>query len=152
MIDTDLFRDALSGWASGVTVLAIRTDERVVATTVSAFMSLSAEPPLILVAVGPNATIRPFLEPGSRFTVNILAAEQRRMAMIFADPFPVGESPFPESGDPVIDDALTSLVCTVERVDEGGDHAVVTAAVREAVWRHGAPLIRYRRRYHALDA
>ncbi|HEX6133421.1 MAG TPA: flavin reductase family protein [Longimicrobiales bacterium] len=151
MIDRERFRDALAGWASGVTVIAYRTDERVVATTVSAFTSLSAAPPLVLIALGPNATVRPFLQAGRRFTVNILAAEQHRLATIYADPFPVGPDPFPPSGEPVIAGALASLQCTVERVEEGGDHAVVIAAVDSAAWRDGAPLIRYRRKYHTLD-
>ena len=67
MIDRDRFREALGAWASGVTIVACRTEGRVVATTVSSFMSLSLDPPLIVVAVGPNATVRPFLRPGSEF-------------------------------------------------------------------------------------
>ena len=150
MIDPQQFRDALAGWASGVSVIACRVEDRVVATTVSAFTSLSVDPPLVLVALGPNATVRPFLEPGRRFTISILSATQRRLAMIFADPFPVGPSPFPESGDPVIPDSLVTLVCTVDRVDYGGDHAIVIASVQEATWQDGDPLVRYRRKYHAL--
>ncbi|HEX6308194.1 MAG TPA: flavin reductase family protein [Longimicrobiales bacterium] len=151
MIDAARFRDALARWASGVTIIAFRTDERVVATTVSAFTSLSAEPPLILIALGPNATVRPFLQIGRPFTVNILAAEQRRLATIYADPFPVGPEPFPAAGDPVIAGSLASLRCTVERVADGGDHAIVIARVDDAEWRDGAPLIRYKRRYRVLD-
>lgn len=151
IVDAERFRAALGGWASGVTVIACRTEERVVATTVSAFTSLSADPPLVLIALGPNATARPFLDAGRRFTVNILAAEQRRLAMVFADPYPVGTDPFPASGDPVLDGSLATLICTVRRVDQGGDHAIIIAAVEQAEWRDGSPLIRYRRRYRALD-
>lgn len=151
MIDSERFRAALAGWASGVTIVACRVDERVVATTVSAFLSLSLEPPLILIGVGPNATILPFLEPGATFAVSVLAAEQRRQAMIFADPYPAGENPFPATGAPVVDGCLVGLTCVVERVDEGGDHAIVIAAVHEATGgASGVPLIRYDRRYHAL--
>jgi flavin reductase (NADH) len=151
MIDRDRFREALSAWASGVTVVACRTDQGIVATTVSAFLSLSLDPPMILVAIGPNATVRPFLQPGARFGVSILGAGQRRLAMVFADPFPVGPVPFPPEGDPLIDGCLLGLSCVVERVDEGGDHAIVIGAVRDVTGgASGAPLIRYDRRYHAL--
>lgn len=151
MIDRDTFRDALAAWASGVAVVACRTDRRVVATTVSAFMSLSLEPPLILVGIGPNATVRPFLQPGQPFGVSVLAAAQRRLAMTFADPYPVGPDPFASAGDPIIADCLVGLSCEVERVDSGGDHAIVVAAVR-GVSRgpDGVPLIRYGRKYHQL--
>lgn len=141
----------MSHWASGVAIVACRTDGRVVATTISAFLSLSLEPPKILVAIGPNATVRPFLQPGQPFAVSVLGAEQRRLATIFADPFPVGPDPFAGEGDPLIDDALLGLACTTERVDEGGDHAVVIALVRDVVRGSGPPLIRFDRKYHTLD-
>jgi flavin reductase (NADH) len=152
MIDRDTFRDALAAWASGVAVVACRTERRVVATTVSAFVSLSLEPPLILVAIGPNATVRPFLQPGQPFGVSVLSAGQRRLAMTFADPYPVGPDPFPAEGDPLIPDCLLGMSCVVERVDDGGDHAIVIAAVHEVQGGQyaGAPLIRYNRKYHAL--
>lgn len=151
-MDSNRFRDALSNWASGVAVVACRADERVVATTVSAFMSLSLEPPLILIALGPNATVRPYLEPGATFGVSILGAGQKRLAMVFADPFPVGPDPFPAAGVPVIGGALAGLTCEVERVHAGGDHAMVIAVVQDTtVGTRGAPLIRYDRKYRGLD-
>ena len=152
MIDRNQFRDALARWACGVTVVAYRTDERVVATTVSAFMSLSLEPPLVLIALGPNATVRPYLQPRATFAISVLGADQKRLAMVFADPFPVGPDPFPATGAPVISGALIGLTCEVERVSEGGDHAVVIAAVDDAVvGARGSPLVRYDRKYCGLD-
>jgi flavin reductase (DIM6/NTAB) family NADH-FMN oxidoreductase RutF len=151
MIDRDVFRDALAAWASGVAVVACRTERRVVATTVSSFLSLSLDPPLILVAIGPNATVRPFLRPGQPFGVTLLAAAQRRLAMTFADPYPVGPDPFPPEGAPLIPDGLLGLSCVVDRTDDGGDHAIVVAAVLDVLSGHNAaPLIRYNRKYHAL--
>lgn len=152
-VPADEFRDALSRWASGITVVACRVDGRVVATTVSAFTSLSLDPPLVLVALGPNATVLPFLQPGAEFGLSILAEHHRRLASVFADPFPVGPSPFPPDGPPVIHDALLALDCTVDSLAPGGDHRLVFAAVRrvESVT-DALPLIRYRRRYHSLPA
>jgi flavin reductase (DIM6/NTAB) family NADH-FMN oxidoreductase RutF len=150
-MDPATYRDALSVWASGVTVVAFRDRDRVVATTVSAFMSLSLNPPLVLVALGRNATVLPFLQPGAPFAISVLAAPQRRLATIFADPFPVGPDPFPPEGDPVLPDALLALACTVTEARHAGDHVTITAAVREAIRNDAAPLIRFRRRYHALE-
>jgi flavin reductase (DIM6/NTAB) family NADH-FMN oxidoreductase RutF len=149
----DEFREALANWASGVTIVACRHDGRVVATTVSAFTSLSLDPPLVLVALGPNATVLPFLQPGAHFGISILAEPQRRLATIFADPLPVGNSPFATEGEPVIDDALVALACTVTEVRTGGDHRLVLAEVTAIRGRSdAAPLIRFRRRYHGLPA
>lgn len=151
MVDPERFRELMASWPSGVTIVAYRDEARVVATTVTAFLSLSLEPPQVLVALGPNATVRPFLVPGASFGVSILAGDQRRLATIFADPFPVGAEPFPASGVPVLADALVALECSVASVVEATDHALITGAVRSAAQRDAPPLIRYRRRYHALD-
>jgi flavin reductase (DIM6/NTAB) family NADH-FMN oxidoreductase RutF len=53
----------------------------------------------------------------------------------------------------VIDSALIGLTCEVERGNEGGDHAIVIAAVHDAVvGARGSPLVRYDRQYLGLDA
>jgi flavin reductase (NADH) len=151
-MNTDEFRDAMARWPSGVTIVACRTDDRIVATTVSAFTSLSLHPPMVLVALSPNATVLPFLSPGTDFGVSVLAATQRRIASVFADPFPVGPSPFGQHRHPIIDDALVGFACTVTETATGGDHRLVFATVREVpVISDDLPLIRYRRAYHSLD-
>ncbi|HSJ24612.1 MAG TPA: flavin reductase family protein [Longimicrobiales bacterium] len=145
------FREALARWASGVTVVAYRHDHRVVATTVSAFMSLSLEPPLVLVGLSANATVLPFLQPGAAFGISILAGDQKRIATVFADPFPVGPSPFPIDGPPVVTDALVGLACTVRESRRGGDHTLVTADVGQLTSVRDSPsLVRFMRRYYGL--
>jgi flavin reductase (DIM6/NTAB) family NADH-FMN oxidoreductase RutF len=134
-----------------VTIVAVRSGGRVVATTVSAFLSLSLDPPLVLVAIGPNATVRPFLQPGTELGISVLAADQKRLATVFADAFPVGPDPFPAEGAPLIPGSLLRIVCDVARVDPGDGHAVITAAVRDIARDRGSdPLIRYDRKYRAL--
>ena len=146
------FREALSHWASGVTVAAVRDEKRVLATTVTAFLSVSVEPPLVLLSLGSSAQILPFLCDGTRFGVSVLADHQGRWASVFADSYPVGDSPFPEDGEPFLADALVRLGCRVERLDRAGDHCLVLALVEGAELRGGEPLIRYRRSYRRLQA
>jgi flavin reductase (DIM6/NTAB) family NADH-FMN oxidoreductase RutF len=150
VIDRDSFIEALAHWATGVTVVACRDDGRVIATTVSAFLSLSLDPPLVLLALAPNATVRPFLSTGAPFAISMLGVEQRRLATIFADPYPVGPDPFAASGDPIVQGAMVGLACTVSEVRPGGDHAVVIAAVRAAVVEPQEPVIRFRRAWRQL--
>lgn len=114
-------------------------------------MSLSIEPPLVLVALGPNATVRPYLSEGAEFGISILAADQRRVASVFADPFPVGPDPFEVNGVPLIRGALVQLECTVTEVRLSGAHAVLTAAVAAGAIRAGTPLLRFDRAYHTLN-
>lgn len=152
-VGPEAFRDALARWASGVTLVAVRDADQVHATTVSAFASVSAEPPLVLVSLGPGAQVLPFLESGSAFAVSVLAEDQRRLAAVFADAFPVGPRPFPAEGPPLVAGALAGLVCRVRDVHEAGDHRLVVALVEE-VKLEGAggarPLLYWGREYRAL--
>jgi flavin reductase (DIM6/NTAB) family NADH-FMN oxidoreductase RutF len=151
-MDADRFRETLAHWASGVVIAAVRDDGRVLATTVTAFLSVSLEPPLVLISLGPSAQVLPFLPLGARFGLSILGGGQSRVASAFADSFPVGVAPFAEGGVPLVADALAHLVCSVERLEEAGDHRLVIARVEEASAGSGDPLVRYDRAYHRLRA
>lgn len=147
----EAFREALSRWASGVTIVAVRADDRVHATTASSFASVSARPPLVLVALGPGAQVLPYLKEGARFAVSVLADDQRRLASVFADSFPVGPSPFPDEGPPVVADAHATLVCSVHSVLPVESARVVVGLVEEATAAEpGDPLVHYHRAYREL--
>lgn len=147
------FRAALGHWASGVTVVSVRDEPNVFGTTVTAFTSVSLEPPLVLVGLGPNAVVRPLLETGSQLVVNILSTEQQRTATIFTDTGPLGRELFPPDGPPVLEGSLASLVCTVDALHPAGDHLVVIARVHDVrMGGGGAPLIRYDRTWRALES
>lgn len=174
-VPSEEFRDALSEWATGVTIVAVRDpdDGRVYAATVSSFASVSAEPPRILISLGPGAQPLPFLQESpeekespeedvetlpvpagaARFVVNILSAEQSGLAQRFTDPFPVGRSPFPVEGDPVIEGGQAVLVCRVERVIPVGSCRLVVGRVvrtRRSGSAAPEPLLRHRRGYRSF--
>ena len=146
----DALRDALACWATGVSLVAVREGGRVYALTVSAFLPVSLEPALVAFALGGNAAVLPFLEPGRELTMSILAAGQQGLASRYADTFPVGPSPFPPEGPPVADGALAALVCRVDELLERGDHHLVLARVEEARGGPGPALVYLRREYRRL--
>jgi flavin reductase (DIM6/NTAB) family NADH-FMN oxidoreductase RutF len=131
-------------------VVAVREEDRVLATTVASFMSASADPPLILIALGPGAQALPYLTEGRTFGVSVLEESQARMASVFADSYPVGASPFPVEGDPVIPGALLRMRCSVHATFPAGDHALVLGLVEWVALGAGEPLIRWARAYHKL--
>lgn len=128
----DRLREALSYWATGVTILAVREEGRVHALTVSAFVPVSVEPPLVLASLGGNASALPYLEEGTRFTISLLAADQKGLASRYADTLPVGPSPFPESGPPLVQGSVAALECEVDEMLVRGDHTLVMGLVLEA--------------------
>lgn len=145
-------KEALSFHAAGVTVVSVREGGSVHATTVSSFAPISIDPPVVMVSVGGNAQVLPFLDEGTDFVVNLLRGAQRRLATVYADSFPVGPSPFAEEGDPVIADALAVLRCRVESVVKVDGTRVVLGRVRAVdVGEEGDALVHFRRSYHSVS-
>jgi flavin reductase (NADH) len=147
----DELREALACWTSGVAVLAVRDDGDVVAMTISSFSSLSLRPPLVMLAVDEQAAVLPSLEDVGRFTVSILAQDQRRLALSYADRFPFDQVISGEDADPTVPGALASLVCTVGAMHPGGDHRIVVGQVERVMLGADAPpLVYHRREYRTL--
>lgn len=147
VVDADTFRDALARWASTVTLVAVRDEGKVYATTVTSFAPVTADPPDIVVALGPNAQVLPFLVEGSRFVVNLLAEDQAGLASRYADSYPVGPDPFPAGGDPVMSGATTSLICrTVKVHPTDADARLVVGRIERVIeGSGGSPLLWYDR-------
>ena len=148
----DDLRNVLAQWASTVTVVAVRDDDRVHAVTVTSFFPVSLEPPLVAVSLGANAQPLPWLDPGATFVVNLLAEGQRRIASAYTDSLPQIASPFPTSGDPMLEGALASLACTVETVHAPGGGTRLVLGRVERIHRGGGerPLLYWRRGYRGL--
>jgi len=157
MIDPKDFRRALACFASGVTVVTAPGDGRgPVGITVSAFTSVSLEPPLILVCLdNRTGAIRRFLEPGSPFAVNILADGQEHVSRDFAGPQTYdlhGHASEPGAGGvPLLADAAAVLECATHAVHDGGDHRIVVGRVEGMRCRAGArPLVYFQGAYRTL--
>lgn len=151
-VSSEEFREAMSYHGASVAVVAVRDGPTTYGTTVTSFGSVSAEPPVVMVAFGGSAQVVPFLKEGGRFVVNLLRPSQKRLATIYADAFPVGPSPFPPEGDPVIEDALAVLVCRVREVVPVESARVVLGTVVETrtAGDEARSLLHYRRNYHTL--
>ena len=143
-------REALSRWASGVAVVAVRDDDEVLALTASAFTSVSMYPPLVLVCIDEHAHLLPSLLDVGRFTVTLLAEGQKRLAAFFAEKLPAADDPF-TGDDPVLPGALSTLVCTVWEAYPGGDHRIVVGRVERVVpGDDEPPLLYHGRQYRGL--
>lgn len=145
-------REAFGRWPSGVALVAVRAAARVHALTVSAFIPVSLDPPLVLVSLGPNAAAAPYLDEGTEFAISFLGADQRGLATRYADALPVGPSPFPADGPPVVRGALAGLVCRVDEILPRADHRLVIGAVLEVRPGPDGPALAWRRRdYRAVE-
>jgi flavin reductase (DIM6/NTAB) family NADH-FMN oxidoreductase RutF len=155
-VDPSDFRAVLGRFASGITVITARDAEgRDAGMTVSAFSSLSLEPPLILVCVDRAASAGPVIEAASHFAVNILSDEQEALSRRFSqkgvDRFEgVGFARSPH-GPALLEGALATLECRVAARHPGGDHTILVGEVLDASMHEGHPLLYYRSGYRRLE-
>lgn len=158
-VSVDDFRTALRHFASGVTVVTLRAGEQIHGLTVSAFASVSAAPPLIVVAIDHRHHAYELLDrEGAVFAVNILHQEQRELSDRFAwvkdeDRFAQGRWTTAVTGAPVLADAAAWLDCTVHSRMPAGTHTLFIGEVRAS----GVPvpdlppLVYWSRGYRKLD-
>ncbi|MBA3854524.1 MAG: flavin reductase [Gemmatimonas sp.] len=156
-LDPTTFRASLARFASGVTIVTARDrDGHDYGMTVSAFSSLSLNPPMILVCIDNGASVAPVLEHCDFFGVNILAEGQQELSRRFAereiDRFEGVEIVRGETGVALLGGTLASLECAVTARHPAGDHTILVAEVRAAELREGNPLLYYRGAYRRLDA
>jgi flavin reductase (DIM6/NTAB) family NADH-FMN oxidoreductase RutF len=156
---------ALSAWAAGVTLVTIADDRDDIGTTVSAFIPVSLDPPLVavsLIAASYPAEVlsRPSF-PATRFAVTLLSSAQK----VIAGQFAVAGRPSARlildaaphvrgtlSGALIPQGGLAALECSVARRVPAGDHLLVISAVEDVAYvaEGGDPLVRFRGRYPVL--
>jgi flavin reductase (DIM6/NTAB) family NADH-FMN oxidoreductase RutF len=154
MIDDARFRQAMGGFASGVTVVTTAHAGRLFGITVSSFCSLSLTPPLVLICIDQQAATHAAISAAGMFAINILAEDQeylsRRFATQDAHKFLEGTYTRSANGVPLLNGALVQIECTLQAALPGGDHTIFTGLVTAAQAREGRPLLYYRSGYHQL--
>jgi len=157
-ISKEEFRSALSRFASGVTVVTTKDSSgKLYGITVSAFCSVSLEPPLILICIEKDTGSHHAFEQSRVFVVNILRENQQHISDHFASPledkFSSGISYRSGIEDlPVLEDALANLECRLRYSHEGGDHTIFVGEVEKTNVNGDKPLIYFHGNYRKLDA
>ena len=159
MLDPDSFRAVLGRFASGVTVVTTIDAKHACdcGMTVSAFCSLSLDPPLVLFCAEHGSEVRQVLTYHDCFVVNMLSNEQEPLARRFAAPeqkqarFDGIGYTRSENGVVILDEVLGHLECRKVRSYEEGDHTVFVGEVERAACRDARPLLYYRGGYAQLE-
>lgn len=157
MIDADTFRSVLGRFASGITILTARDDAGGDhGMTVSAFCSLSLDPPLVLFCVDHAASMHDLLLDHPTIGISVLSSEQethsRRFAADEDDRFDGIAFARGEHGVVLLDAALAHMECRIVQHHEAGDHTIFIAEIERATPRatNGRPLLYYRGGYAQL--
>jgi flavin reductase (DIM6/NTAB) family NADH-FMN oxidoreductase RutF len=157
-ITPDAFRDALRHFPAGVTIVTIRSGSEVHGLTVSAFASVSPEPPLIMICIDHRHYAHELLKrEGAAFAVNILREDQQELSNRFAfvkdeDRFVAGHWTTAATGAPVLADALAWLDCTVSCHQQAGTHTIYVGEVQASAtpYADAYPLVYWNRAYRGL--
>ncbi|HWN99300.1 MAG TPA: flavin reductase family protein [Blastocatellia bacterium] len=154
-VSKEEFRSTLGRFASGVTVVTAKgADDQPLGITVSAFSSVSLDPPLVLVCVDKRASLHGHLTEGVHFAVNILSEHQELISRRFAskDEDRFNGTAYRDSaeGVPLLDGALASLECRVVHSYPGGDHTIIVGEVESTNIADGKPLAYFRGGYVQL--
>lgn len=135
-MESKTFKDVLSHWASGVTVITTLHEGTPIGVTASAFNSVSLEPPLVLICLAKKLFTHKVIENAGVFAVNILANEQADLGQRFAGLHPRVTDRFEglktttfETGCPILPNVAGWADCRVQHSYDGGDHTIFVGEV-----------------------
>ena len=133
-LDAREFRDALSSFSTGVTIItACDVTGEPVGMTASSFNSVSMDPPLVLWSVTKTARSANIFKEAKHFCVHVLGSHQINTSNTFArqgeDKFSSVDYEINENGVPVLADYSARFECKTWSVYEGGDHWIIIGEV-----------------------
>ncbi|MDP1772037.1 MAG: flavin reductase family protein [Methylobacter sp.] len=156
-VGVDDFKKAMQLWASGVTVVTTHSEKfGLQGMTVTAFSSVSVNPPQVLVCINESSDTGDGIQESQCFAVNVLNSTQQDVSNQFAG----GSSQQQRfentawtagiTGAPMLDSSLMSLECKVIERVHAGTHWIIIGEVQDSVCREGEPLLYYRGAYQQL--
>ncbi|MFB7863771.1 MULTISPECIES: flavin reductase family protein [unclassified Streptomyces] len=165
-VSNDEFKAAMARLAAGVVLVTAHDPDdgphgEDVGMTATAFLSVSLDPPLVLVSLRNDSRMDDLLAEVPVWAVSLLSESQRHIAgrfamkgrvsdrLLFADvPYTRG----PHSNAPLMGGALATLECRTESRVVAGDHTLVVGRVLATTLpsSEGGPLTYFRGRYRTL--
>ena len=140
--------------AGAISVVAAYDHERaaIIALTVSSFVTLSFEPPLVMFAIQHDTASYASMVTSKAFGVSLLGTEQSDVARLFANQIreQARQTAFdsgPQLQVPLVPGALAQIECLTHEIFMSGDHAIVVGMVEGAQTRQGQPLLYFARQY-----
>jgi flavin reductase (DIM6/NTAB) family NADH-FMN oxidoreductase RutF len=155
-VDSQAFKDVMSQFASGVTVVTTQLNGQHFGLTVSAFTSLSLDPPLVLICLDKKVHAHGIIEQSKVFAVNILRSDQVEVGIRFAGLRPEIQDRFEGmtcgtgvTGSPILPNCLGWIDCNLWERYDGGDHTIFVGEVLASCLTGSAgPLLYHNRAWH----
>lgn len=134
---TQQFRQVMSRFVTGVTVVTVRGESGPHGATVNSFSSLSLDPALVLVCLLTRSRTSRALVASGSFAVNILGHTQQDVGRWFASTQrPLGEPGFAgipyrpgATGSPLLEGCVAHIDCSLSGTVPAGDHTIFIGRV-----------------------
>ncbi|WP_344452537.1 flavin reductase family protein, partial [Actinocorallia aurantiaca] len=156
-VDAETFKSVLGQWPTGVVLVTTVAGEDWHGMTASSFSSVSLDPPLVLVCLDTRLYSHQLISDSGMFGISILGRDQAELGQRFAGRLPPAERfegqewLTPETGSPVLANALGWLDCRVVHAYPGGDHTIFVGEVLAAdIPRATGPLLFHSRSWGQL--
>ena len=142
-------------FATGVTVITTKDEEGTpFGLTANAFLSLSLDPPLVLISVDKAAQCYSCFAEQNPFTVNFLSENQEELSRRFAtkgiDKFADLAWREGSNGAAILDGVLGYVECKIIQRHDGGDHTIVVGEIVSAGASGDRPLLFFKGKYQRL--
>lgn len=146
VVDTRHFRNALSQFATGVTIITTRLqDGSFLGLTASSFNSVSLTPPLVLWSLAQSANSLPVFSGNSHYVINVLAADQTALAERFSrridNRFEGVEFELSHTGLPILKGVAAWFECHNRSRYPEGDHVIFVGEVERCDVHAKPPLV-----------
>jgi flavin reductase (DIM6/NTAB) family NADH-FMN oxidoreductase RutF len=142
--DPAAFRAVMRRHPSGVTVVTSLREGEPRGITLSAFASVSTDPPMLLICVNREARSYLYISSSRIFCVNLLSVDQRELAERFSGR--IKERQFDDiawstdvTGAPVLDGTIGHFDCAVDAEHHAGSHSIFIGRVLACTQRPGPP-------------
>lgn len=159
VVTTRSFVDAMASSAMGVSIVTTQGVAGQFGLTVSAWSSVSAEPPLVLACINRKSPIVAPLTVNGRFAINVLTEVQAGLARVFAGRSADGRNydfaaaswhTSPE-GDLMLDQSSAAFSCVLDSWHDAGTHRIFIGRVEHVSTMRAEPLLYHNRSFGRFD-
>ena len=131
-INKDNFKETLSKFATGITVVATNKKMILYGKTINSFSSLSLSPPLVLFSLDIKSSKLNIFKSSNSVSINILSKNQKKISDNFAKKNPIWddiEYKILKNGNPIIKNCVSNLDCKITNKIKKGDHIIFICKV-----------------------
>lgn len=156
-VSAEAFKAGMGQRAGAVAVVTSRAGEQIHGMTMTDWVGVSVEPPLVLVCCDKSSNTNKVIAEGGCFAINVLRRDQDALSNKFSSKklewqrFDDLATEAGTTGAPLLPDSLASFDCRVDAAHDAGDHWIYVGRVVQIELRGGEPLLYFSGGYRGLE-